>query len=113
MWQHLASIHAVRGTRKCSLLQTELKGLMDLTAYFMSKCCGSLLDPCRFIQLSARCPDSLSLAGEMQTGRRRRRKRRASFTVAIETLSSLLNTCLMSYTRIHPFKMRDSLQCRA
>lgn len=40
-------------TRKCSLLQTELKGLMHHTAYFILKRCGSWPDPCHFIQLSA------------------------------------------------------------
>ncbi|TMS15646.1 hypothetical protein E3U43_022108 [Larimichthys crocea] len=41
------------GEQKCSLLQTELKGLMDHTAYLILKSCGPWEDPCHIIQLSA------------------------------------------------------------
>lgn len=63
MWQQPVSTRALGGDKKCSLLQTELKGLMDHTAY---ERCGPRLDPCRIVQLSAAVL-SLSLAAETQT----------------------------------------------
>lgn len=99
------STHAMRGEQKCSLLQTELKGLMDHTAYliFWKEKKKSMWTPggsvsycsafCRLFFLS------LSLAstcrGETDKTGRRRAAAAASvgFTVATETVSSLLNTC--------------------
>lgn len=49
-------LHTLWGERKCVFflfLQTELKGLMDLTAYFIRKSCGPWRDPCHIFQLSA------------------------------------------------------------
>lgn len=88
----ILTVHMLWGkTRKCSLLQTELKGLMHHTAYFILKRCGSWPDPCHFIQLSAAVLKPSPRVVEMQTGRRKRE--RAGLAVAKETTSSLLNTC--------------------
>lgn len=91
-------------TGKCSLLQTELKGLMHHTAYFILKCCGSSLDPCHFIQPSAAVPKPSSRAVEIQTGKRKR----AGLAVATETMSSLLNTCFWWRHTHHPLTTGDS-----
>lgn len=86
----IPTVHMLWGkTGKCSLLQTELKGLMHHTAYFILKCCGSSLDPCHFIQSSAAAPEPSSRAAEIRTGKRKK----AGLAVATETMSSLLNTC--------------------
>ena len=78
---------------------------MGRTAYLIWKRCGPRKkDPCRYNSAFCRRAESLSLAstsrGEPDKRRRRRRrkkKRRAAssvgFTVATETMSSLLNTC--------------------
>lgn len=74
MWNGCGSIpvctHAMGGTKV--QLQTELKGLMDHTAYLILKRCGPLEDPCRIIQLSAAVPSLspwLRPAEERQTDR--------------------------------------------
>lgn len=72
MWQHPRIYTRYEGNKKCSLLQTELKGLMDHTAYLILKSCGPWEDPCHIIQLSAAalslCP-WLRPAEERQTDR--------------------------------------------
>lgn len=100
MWQHPCIYTRREGNKKCSLLQTELKGLMDHTAYLILKGCGPWEGPCHIVQLSAAvlslCP-WLRPAEERQTdgGRRKRRRAAASvgLAVATETMPSLLNTC--------------------
>lgn len=91
------------GEQKCSSLQTELKGLMDHTAYLILK---KLWTPggsvSSYLLISFLPPRRVSGPAfdlqrrERQTDRRRRRRRAAAsvgFTVATETVSSLLNTC--------------------
>lgn len=84
----------MRGT-KVQFIQTELKGLMDHTAYLILK---KNVDPERirvklfsFLPPLSLCP-RLRPAEERQTGRRRAAAS-VGFTVATETMSSLLNTC--------------------
>lgn len=58
MWQHPCIYTRYEGNESAFsffffFLQTELKGLMDLTAYFIWKSCGPRQDPCHIFQLSA------------------------------------------------------------
>lgn len=100
MWQHPRIYTHYEGEQKCSSLQTELKGLMDHTAYLILKSCGPQEDPCPIIQLSAAvlslCP-WLGPAEERQTdkggGGGGESPHLWVFAVATETVSSLLNTC--------------------
>lgn len=98
------STHAMKGREKCSLLQAELKGLMDRTAYLISKTMWILRGSVSCRSGFCRHTESLSLAStsrgetDIRDGREGRKKRGAAatsmgFTVAMETVSSLLNTC--------------------
>lgn len=52
----IPAVHMLWGkTRKCSLLRTELKGLMHHTADFLLKPCGSWLDPCHLSSFLPPC----------------------------------------------------------
>lgn len=98
-----------------SLLQAELKGLMDHSAYLILKMCRPWKDPCHIVQISAATPSLcpwLRPAEERRAGRRKRSTAASvGFAVAMETLSSLLNTCFDDITcQDCPLKERNSSQ---
>lgn len=85
----------IRGT-KVQFIQTELKGLMDHTAYLILKKMwtlkGSVSNYSAFCRLFLSVPGFDLQRRDRQTGRRRAAAS-VGFTVATETMSSLLNTC--------------------
>lgn len=70
---------------------------MDHTAYLILKIFGPWEDPCHIISFLPLCWVSVPVCYQQrrdgQTGRRRRAVASVGFTVATETMSSLLNTC--------------------
>lgn len=77
-------------------LQAEFKGLMDHTAYLTRKTFGPCEDPCQTVQLSAVVLSSVPCINLQRRDRQTDKEESRcfwGFTVAMDTMSSLLNTC--------------------
>lgn len=121
MSQHPADLHTLWGGQKCSLLQTELKGLMDHTAYLILKRLWTLRGSVS-CSASCRCAESLSLASTSRGATDKRRGGGGGGERRICGFSLLpWRPCLAYLTPVSdditcpdcPLTMRDSLQSPA